>query len=346
MNRCQPRKGKLENPGVLEHLANHAAIFCCPACRGNLAVKRTTVSCLDCSQVFPVQDGIPLLFFPHDPDNHTTAVIKDFYEATPFPNYEGLELLGDLMAKSERNRFPKMLNEQIPFAIRVLEVGCGTGQLTNFLGAAHRSLFGTDICLNSLRLAEDFRQRNGLNRVGFYQMNLFKPTFKEESFPLVICNGVLHHTADPFGGFKSIARLVKKGGYIIIGLYNKYGRLLTDVRRGIFKLTGDRCRFLDPYLKTSTAAARQRAWFQDQYHNPHESKHTYREVLRWFQETGFSFVNSIPKARAFSALAETERLFQVNPRGNILDHFIVQLQLIFTGASEGGFFTMIGRKTA
>ncbi len=309
-------------------------------------MERNTINCLDCSQIFSVQGGIPLLFSPHDLDNNTTSIIKDFYETTPFPNYEGLELLGDLMTKSERNRFPKMLNEQVPFAIRVLEIGCGTGQLSNFLGAAYRSVFGTDICVNSLRLAEDFRQRNKLNRVGFYQMNLFKPIFKEESFPLVICNGVLHHTSDPFGGFESIARLVKKGGYIIIGLYNKYGRLLTDVRRWIFKLTGDRCQFLDPYLTRTRAETRHRAWFQDQYKNPHESKHTYGEVLSWFEKTGFSFVNSIPKARAFSSLADKEKLFKFHPPGNFLDHFIVQLQLFFTGAAEGGFFIMIGKKIA
>ena len=35
-------------------------------------------------------------------------------------------------------------------------------------------------------------------------MNLFKPCFKPEQFDVVLCNGVLHHTADPWGGFQSI----------------------------------------------------------------------------------------------------------------------------------------------
>ena len=48
------------------------------------------------------------------------------------------------------------MNEQIPFNVNVLEVGCGTGQLTNYLGLASRNVFGTDMCLNSLKLAEVF----------------------------------------------------------------------------------------------------------------------------------------------------------------------------------------------
>ncbi len=96
-----------------------------------------------------------------------------------------------------------MLDESIPYNSTVLEVGCGTGQLTNFLGISCRRVIGTDMCLNSLRLAEDFRREHGLDRVRFVQMNLFKPCFKPEQFDVVLCNGVLHHTADPCGGFQS-----------------------------------------------------------------------------------------------------------------------------------------------
>jgi hypothetical protein len=57
-------------------------------------------------------------------------------------------------------------------------------------------------------------------------MNLFKPCFQATAVSMWCCaNGVLHHTSDPYGGFKSILPLVKPGGHIIIGLYNTYGPL-------------------------------------------------------------------------------------------------------------------------
>lgn len=176
-------------------------------------------------------------------------------------------------------------------------------------------------------------------------MNLFRPIFKEESFPLVVCNGVLHHTSDPFAGFQSISKLVKKGGYIIIGLYNRYGRITTDIRRLIFKFSNDRFKFLDPQLRSSNiGASKKRTYFLDQYKNPHESKHTMGEVLGWFDKTGFDFVNSVPKMKAFQRFSKNEKLFKDNPRGNLVDRFIAQTYLVGTGSKEGGFFLMIGKR--
>lgn len=329
-------------------MINNIDIFICPVCRKEIEIIDDNIKCLNCHKIYKIENGISLLFVPNNWDNETedvTETIKSFYEKTPFPNYEDSENIGSLIQKAKRGIFARLLDEQIPFNSKVLEVGCGTGQLSNFLGIAHRYIFGTDICLNSLKLGQNFKIKNGLERVGFYQMNLFKPIFRKESFHIVICNGVLHHTSDPFLGFQSISGLVKKEGYIIIGLYNKYGRFITDIRRLIFNLFGDSFRFLDPRLrKKDIGGLRKSTWFMDQYKNPHESKHNIGEVLKWFDQTGFEFVNSVPKIKPFTSFSAQEKLFKPNPRGNWLDHFLVQFKLLFTGSREGGFFLIIGRK--
>ena len=71
-------------------------------------------------------------------------------------------------------------------------------------------------------------------------------------------------------------------------IYNKYGRLPTDFRRVIFKVTGKRFLFLDPYLRERGKYddAKAESWFNDQYLHPHECKHTMGQVLKWFDETG------------------------------------------------------------
>lgn len=323
-------------------------IFVCPACEGALKITGNGIRCLECHNYYKVEDDIPLLFWPNEWDSSkkdVTNVVKSFYEKTPFPNYEEFENVGDLIQKAQKGIFARLLNDQIPFNIRVLEVGCGTGQLSSFLGVAHRIVFGVDMCLNSLKLGQEFSKKNSLERVGFYQMNLFRPIFREESFPLVICNGVLHHTSDPFAGFQSIAKLVKKGGFILIGLYHKYGRFITDIRRIIFNISGDHFKFLDPRLiAQDIGETRKLTWFADQYKNPHESKHTIGQVLNWFDETGFDFVYGIPNPKAFKGFKLHDSIFKPHSRGNRLDHFIVQSHMLFTGSKEGGFFIMIGRK--
>jgi SAM-dependent methyltransferase len=333
---------------MLEHMADHVDIFICPACGGDLKISKMEIHCAGCGKQYRLESGIPLLFCPATGDaskKDVTDVVRSFYEATPFPNYEELENVGGLVQKARRGIFARLLNEQIPFNIRVLEVGCGTGQLSNYLGVAQRYVFGADMCVNSLKMAEGFRSKNSLHRVGFYQMNLFRPIFKKESFPLVICMGVLHHTGDPFGGFQSIARLVKKGGYIIVGLYNTYSRITTDLRRGIFNVTGDRFKFLDPRLRRKdVGAVRKMTWFMDQYKNPHESKHSMGEVLQWLEKTGFDFVSSIPKSTVFGTMTEDEKLFKPAHKGNPLGRLLIQVRSIFSDCGDGGFFLMIGKK--
>jgi SAM-dependent methyltransferase len=201
------------------------------------------------------------------------------------------------------------------------------------------------MCLNSLRLGQDFKARNGLDNVSFVQMNLFRPAVRDAAFDLVISNGVLHHTPDPRGAFKSIAALVKPGGYVLIGLYHRYGRLITDFRRVLFGLS-ERLTFLDPNLrKGDRTSGRWRAWFMDQYKHPLESKHTIGEAISWLDESGFSFVKSIPRSKPFQPLSGDVQLFEAEAPGNAMERLAVELGMILRGSREGGFFTIIGRRS-
>jgi SAM-dependent methyltransferase len=239
-----------------------------------------------------------------------------------------------------------MLHQAIPFNSTVLEVGCGTGQLSNFLGISCRRVIGSDLCLNSLRLGEQFRREHEIDRASFVQMNLFRPAFKREQFDVVLCNGVLHHTSDPLGGFRRLVPLVRPGGHIVIGLYNRWGRLMTDARRRVFRLTRGRASWIDPYLRsTRLNEDKRRAWFADQYRHPHESKHTIGEILGWFESSGLSFVRGLPSITLERPPSDSSDLFAAGCPGARLDHFVVQARQIISGSREGGFFLMIGRKS-
>ncbi len=343
----RPGAAAVEPP--LAHMEEHLGLFRCPACGGTLEARGDRIACASCHERFESEAGIPLLFRSDPPARRAadlTTRVRSFYEQNPFPNYDGIEDVGALIQKAGAGGFAGWLNDQIPFNVRVLEVGCGTGQLSNYLGVAQRIVFGTDMTMASLRLAKGFRDANGLHRVGFYQMNLFRPAFAPESFDVVICNGVLHHTGDPFRGFEAIARLVKPGGHILVGLYNRYGRFLTHLRRQVFRVTGGRLKFLDPRLRQAEVGLeKRRIWYMDQYRNPHESSHTYGEVLRWFASTGFEFVSSLPTIAAAGGDVDPSRLFRPQPCGTPLDRALVQGKLLLSGR-EGGFFVMIGVKPA
>jgi SAM-dependent methyltransferase len=296
-------------------------LLCCPRCEGDLDGGDDRLVCSRCRQAFPVSDNIPLMFVPNE-----WSEDRD---------------------KAHQGRFAKLLDDQIPPDSLVLECGCGTGQLSNFLSIANRTVFGTDICLNSLRLGQEFKERNGLRGVHFLQMNLFRPAVKQGTFDLVVANGVLHHTSDPLLGLESISRLVKPNGHAIVGLYHRYGRLITDLRRLVFRASGERFTFLDPNLRRKDLGSeKRRAWFRDQYRHPHESKHTIGEVIRWLERTGLQFVKSLPPSRPFQPISESEALFDPEEPGDRLERFAAELGMIRRGSREGGFFVVVARKIA
>ena len=86
-------------------------------------------------------------------------------------------------------------------------------------------MYGADLCLNSLRLADSFRRRNLLETVHFVQMNLFRPVFQDASFDMVISNGVLHHTENAARGLRELVRVMKHHGRGWLYLYARPGGL-------------------------------------------------------------------------------------------------------------------------
>ena len=121
----------------------------------------------------------------------------------------------------------------------ILEVGSGTSQLAIYfaLGTNNR-VIAMDATLKSLNLGKIFAKNNNINNVSFIKSDLFDNTFKENSFDMIWCSGVLHHTKNPQKGFKNLIRYGKKNSYIIVGLYNFYGRFWTVLRQKIFKVLG------------------------------------------------------------------------------------------------------------
>ncbi len=280
------------------------------------------------------------------PSSEVTGKVRAFYEENPFPNYDEIDSAYRLIQKAEAGFFARMLNREIPVGARVLEVGCGTGQLSNYLGLTEgRRVIGADFCFNSLRLGEKFRARNEIPNAAFFQMNLFHPPFQAGSFDAVICSGVLHHTADPEGGFQSVVRLAKTGALVVIGLYNRLGRIPNDVRAALFRVSGGRMRWLDARLRDPRVGEeKRRVWFKDQYEHPHESRHTMDEVLGWFDRAGIEFLNSVPAPRLFQSFSPDGRLFSETSAGNRLERWMVQTGMMLAGGKEGGFFIMVGRK--
>ena len=282
---------------------------------------------------------IPDLFL--EDGNSLTKIQSDFYNDVKFPNYDDVEDFGSLLDKSRRSIFVKKLDDEIPMGSNILEAGCGTGQMSIVLSRYARTIYGIDLSKGSLIEAKQFINSNDIKSVHLFRMNIFKLFFKENTFDVIISNGVLHHTYNPKLAFSKLVRVLKPGGIIVIGLYHRYGRIIQKIRQSLIKNFGDSFKFLDKRFREKISDKKKYAWFLDQYKNPSETTHTYLEVLNWFKVESVEFLSSIP----FDFNPEN-KLFQKREAKNRFEIFLNEISLAFNlqQISEGGFFVMIGKK--
>ena len=289
------------------------------------------------SPLSTLDNGVPS-FVGEDRDQLTTQV-AEFYNQIKFPNYDGMEDYSSIYNKGRNNNFSKALDDEISWDARVLELGCGTGQLSLFLGRGARDVHGLDISIGSLSLAEDFRALHNIANVRFFHMDVFDLHYQDDVFDVVISNGVLHHTKNAQQAFEILAKKTRPGGFIIIGLYHKYGRVVTKIKQSFAKLIGNKIFKFDHYSRNLIDEGKRKAWVQDQFFNPHETTHTPSEVLKWFDENNVEFINLLPH------FYETgSALFSPKDRNEISK--IEDFLLMFNGKQikEGGFFVMVGKK--
>ena len=296
---------------------------------------------IDLNKVFENKlfNDIPDLFI--EDGNSLTNTQSDFYNDVKFPNYDDVEDFGSLLDKSRKSIFGKKLDDEIPMRTNILEAGCGTGQMSIALSRYGRQVYGIDLSKGSLIEAKKFISSNNIKSVHLFRMNIFKLFFEENTFDIVISNGVLHHTYNPKLAFSKLVKVLKPEGIIVIGLYHKYGRIIQKIRQGLIRVFGDNLKFLDKRFREKISYKKKYAWFLDQYKNPSETTHTYSQVLNWFKDENIEFLSSIP----FDFNLE-KKLFQKNEVKSSFEIFLDEVSLALNPRqiSEGGFFVMIGKK--
>jgi SAM-dependent methyltransferase len=271
-----------------------------------------------------------------------TEAVRRFYDATPFPAYPPRDSLQALRARADRNPFVRLLDEAIAGDARVVEVGCGTGQMCLYLARADRVVVGLDLSRAALRLGAEAARRFGVGGVRFVESDLRDPGVRDGAFDVVYSSGVLHHTPDPRASFARLARLVRPGGAIVLGLYNTFARVPTRLRRAAARLTAFRVVPFDPVLRARAAEpARREAWLRDQYQHPEEHVHTIAEVQAWFAENGVEYLRTYPSAVLDDL---PDRLFTPAPDNWRLEGWLTQLGWMRTLGREGGLFFTIGRR--
>ena len=157
-----------------------------------------------------------------------SRAVANQYEANPYPRWLSTDLPNP---ESARNNLLTFYSEDelstLDETCRILIAGCGTGRqvvdLANQFGPAAR-ITAIDLSRASLGYAAKMARRYGLSNVRFYRSDILELGALDESFALIVCDGVLHHMDDPLSGWRILTNRLVPGGLMRISLYSKLAR--------------------------------------------------------------------------------------------------------------------------
>ena len=156
--------------------------------------------------------------------------IKQFYDTVTFP---GLYTVDDILNVGDYLIYERYLDFIESHNITtILDVGCGSGYITNIIAHQFPNIKIVALDFSStIDHGKKIAKQIGIKNVAWIQTN-FLEYDPETTFDLVLSNGSIHHMPE----FQLAVDKVKSlsHNYIMVGLYNKYGKWMQRTVRPKF----------------------------------------------------------------------------------------------------------------
>lgn len=153
---------------------------------------------------------------------------KAFYERYQFPGDVSVNHDGVIFYKSITRAIDEYTDHDRGCStLKVMDAGCGTGNTTIALARLFPQLeiVGVDQSNGSLKQAGVHAQREGITNVKFMQHNLLRSFENQMQYDIVLCLGVLHHTADMKNVLLNLKEVMSAHGLLYLWIYGRYGRI-------------------------------------------------------------------------------------------------------------------------
>jgi SAM-dependent methyltransferase len=129
----------------------------------------------------------------------------------------------DLIDASRGVPLLRALDAALPYNADILDVGCETGEVTNYLSVSARNVTGIDANAANVAAAEEFRASRGLDRARFICVDPLHAPFQPNAFDAVVCLRWLRGIPDQRNALQHLVALVKPNGWIVLGLDHGVG---------------------------------------------------------------------------------------------------------------------------
>jgi len=288
------------------------AILRCPSCRGLLREEEEGLFCQACGLLYRSVNGAVRFV---DDKNYAGNFGFEWHRYARTQLEAEENRISEFSFREKTGFSPEELRGKL-----VLDVGCGTGRFAEVASRFGARLVGADLSSAAEVAARNLGDRPG---VTIFQADCFNLPFAAGSFDFIYSIGVLHHTPNCEQAFKGLVKYLKPGGSIAIWLYSGYNNWyrFSDIYRKVTHRMPSRllhalCHaagplyYLDRGLRWIPLVGPPVAGFVhhvfpvslsrnphvrvldtfDWYSPKYQSKHTYEQVFRWFEESGLDSI--------------------------------------------------------
>ena len=215
--------------------------FVCPRCKGELSIAASSYHCEYCAITYPVLFGIP--DFRLRPDRYLSLekerekarrlfefgqtasfeqLLKYYYSITfDLPDNMVRRYQASILAGAERAR--PILRQLKPRADAdlLIDLGCGTGGLLRSAQGRYRAVYGVDIALRWLVIAQKRLAEQGTT-AKLVCADVESLPFRADAFTQAVACDLLEHVYDIDSALREIGRVLKGRGVLWLSAVNRY----------------------------------------------------------------------------------------------------------------------------
>lgn len=104
--------------------------------------------------------------------------------------------------------------------MRILDIGCGTGNFSIKLAEKGCKVIGVDISQEMLKIAREKAKKKNLD-IEFYNMDVYNLDFQDQTFDAVFSMAAFEFIKEPLKALDEIFRVTKDDSQVLIGTINK-----------------------------------------------------------------------------------------------------------------------------